>query len=408
MGRSGRVGGRAARLALAALPFAPLGRASAQSWFEGDHALGEWGGARATLAEQGLAIDGSWTGEAARVFGGGAHERSSFRNLLDLNATLDLEPLLSLPGATLYADYYVLNGRPLFDDVGDFQWCSNIDSEPMHQLAELWWEQRLVDGALRWKIGKVDANTEFGYAENTLEFVHSGLAWPVTSAMPLYPDPATSVNLFLTPIENCTLALGCYDGAGQEGFSTGGRGTSTFLGDPAATFWIGQLDLRWSLAEGALPGRVGLGATLHTGTFDRFDGARQHGAKSFYATLDQALWREHPDDAEDLQGLAFGAIAGRADDDVSEAAAQLSAGVVWTGFLPGRDDDVVGLGASWLRFAPDAGFGDDHELALELLWKVQVTPWLVVRPDLQLVLDPGGDPSLDDAWVGLLRIEVTL
>jgi porin len=215
------------------------------------------------------------------------------------------------------------------------------------------------------------------------------------------------VNLFVTPLEGCTLAIGCYDGAGQEGISTGGRGAGTFLGDPADLFWIGELDLRFSLADGALPGRVALGATLHTGTFDRFDGTSQHGAKSFYATFDQLLWREHADDAEDLQGIGFGAIVGRADDEVSEAARQFSGGLTWTGFLPGRDQDLLGLGASWLGFSDEAGFGEDHELALELLWKVQVTPWLVVRPDLQYVLDPGGDPALDDAWVGLLRIEVT-
>ena len=46
------------------------------------------------------------------------------------------------------------------------------------------------------------------------------------------------------------------------------------------------------------------------------------------------------------------------------------------------------------------------ETAFELVWKIQATEWLIVRPDLQWILDPGGDASLDDAWIAALRIEL--
>ena len=32
---------------------------------------------------------------------------------------------------------------------------------------------------------------------------------------------------------------------------------------------------------------------------------------------------------------------------------------------------------------------------------------LILRPDLQYVINPGGDPTLDDALVGMLRVEIT-
>jgi porin len=391
---------------LAAALIAVPAAARAQEY--GDHVTGGWGDVRRTLEEQGLAVEGTWTLELARVFEGGVRHRTTLHNLLDVNFTFDAEPLLSIPGATLYLDAYSLNGRVVSDDIGDFQFCSNIDAEPMHQIAELWWQQELFDGAVRLKLGKVDANTEFGFVDDAREFLHSGLAWPITSGMPLYPDPATSANLFVTPFDGVSIGIGCYDGAGQEGISTGGRGAKTFFGPPADLFFIGQLDLRWHARAGTLPGRLGLGSTLHTGTFDRFDGGREKGTRSFYATLDQQLWRERPDDAEDAQGIRLGAIAGRADDEVSEAARQVSVGLEWQGLQSERDDDVVGLAFSALEFADHAGFDDRREVAFEIVWKVQVTPWLVIRPDFQYVRNPSGDDDVDDAVVGFLRIDISL
>jgi porin len=399
---------RAARAALFAvlLPLAPAS-ARAQSWLEGEHATGQWAGARGWLEERCVAVDGSWTVELARVFDGGVQERSTFHNLLDVNVTLDLEELVSLPGGTVYLDAYLLNGRVVSDDVGDWQFVSNIDSEPMHQIAELWWEQRLLDGALRWKVGKVDANGEFGWVENSSAFLHSGLSYPVTIGMPLYPDPATSVNLFVEPAGCFALGVGCYDGAAQEGVSTGGRGPKTFLGEPADLYWIAEAAVVFSLASDTLPGRLAVGTSLHTGTFERFDGGSEDGTRAFHATLDQALWRENPEAAEDLQGLGLAGLLDFADGEVSEVDLHAALGVQWTGWMADRDQDVLGLAASAVRFSDEAGFGDDWEVALELAWRVQLTPCLAVTPDLQYVVNPGGDPLLDDALVGLLRVELT-
>ena len=401
--RRGWLTGSATALALIAWPALPAQETPPPTDSPAEVEPDSW---RESLAAQGFSFAGGWTVEATRVLQGGVHERSTVHNLLDLNLTFDPEPLFGLSGATFYADAYSLNGRQTSAAAGDYQAFSNIDSPTMHQIAELWWEQKLCDGALRLKLGKVDANSEFGVLDDSGEFVHSGLSYPVTAGLPLYPDPATSVNLFVTPCDALVLAFGCYDGAGQEGVRTGGRGPKTFLGGPADLFWIGEADLRWSCGEGAYAGRLGLGVTQHTGTFDRFDGGREHGTKTWYATFDQTLWREQPDVADDLQGITVAALYDAADDEVSEAAAHAAVGVQWTGLVPERDEDVVGVAASWLRFAPDAGFTDHAETALELVYKLQATEWLIVRPDLQWILDPGGDSSLDDAWIAALRIEV--
>lgn len=48
-----------------------------------------------------------------------------------------------------------------------------------------------------------------------------------------------------------------------------------------------------------------------------------------------------------------------------------------------------------------------RETALALTYRAQVTPWLVVPPDLQLVINTGADPALKTARVASPRLQVT-
>ncbi len=386
--------------------------AGAQSWLDQERLGGDWLGLHGALAERGVDVEAGWTAELARVLDGGARERSTFHHLLDINVTFDLDRLTAIPGATLYADGYVLNGRQLSNDVGDYQGVSNFDSAPMQQLAEVWWEQRLLDDQLRFKLGKVDAYTEFGVVENGGELLHSSVAYSPTTALPSYPDPATAICAFWAApagslLEGASFSLGCFDGAAQEGVRTGARGPRTFFGPPADLYWICEAGWRWSCC-GDLAGRCAVGTSLHTGTFDRFDGTTENGTRNGYLTLDQTFWREHPDAAADGQGFGLALRFGLADDEVSEAARDGALALQWTGCVPARDLDVLGFAAAWVEFADDAGFTENEELVLELVYKVQATPWLAIHPDLQYVIHPGGDATLDNAWVAMLRIDVTL
>jgi len=59
-----------------------------------------------------------------------------------------------------------------------------------------------------------------------------------------------------------------------------------------------------------------------------------------------------------------------------------------------------------VHFSDDAGIGDDAETAFELYYKRQVAPWLVLKPDVQYIANPGGDPAVDDAFVVSLRVQL--
>ena len=56
-----------------------------------------------------------------------------------------------------------------------------------------------------------------------------------------------------------------------------------------------------------------------------------------------------------------------------------------------------------MRIATDAA-----EYALEATWRIPLGEHFALQPDLQYVIHPGTDPTLDDALVFILRVEAGL
>ncbi|EGM3940011.1 carbohydrate porin, partial [Escherichia coli] len=48
------------------------------------------------------------------------------------------------------------------------------------------------------------------------------------------------------------------------------------------------------------------------------------------------------------------------------------------------------------------------EYVAELHYSFVVTPWLTLRPNVQLLIDPGGVSEIDDAWVVGTQITIKL
>jgi porin len=372
-----------------------------------EHLLGDLGGFRTNLAERGISIDPVLTADFVKNTRGGIDtEGSAFLHLFNLYVTVETEPLFGLKGGTFYADLLTQHGQSPTDEVGDYALTDELDYGGRTQVNEIWYEQKMLDDVLRVKVGKIDANTEFCYAENSFDFSNGGLnyAFPNTqfNFMPTAPDPSFGATVFVYPRHDFYVAGGIFDGALQEGFA-GDYGPSTVFGPPADLYLVGEVGYTFAVRD--TPWRVAAGAFHHTGTFDVFGGGTQDGNTGFYALLDATLWKENPADEEDQQGLGAFFVYDTADSDVTEVDQHFGGGLAWTGAIESRDDDVVGLGASYSHFAGGAGFEDTGELVFEAFYKIAITEYLSVKADVQYVKDPGG-AGLDDAIVGLVRVQV--
>lgn len=364
-----------------------------------DRVTGDWGGARTKMEQAGLTLEASFTADWFGVLDGGVRRSSETMTIADLNLTLDLETVAGWQGASVFADLYWTDGDSISALAGDVQGVSNIEADNRFQLAELWYEQVMFDGALRLKVGKIEANSEFAFVDAAGEFINSSAGFsPTLIALPTFPDPSTGIILSWSPNDRFSLTAGFMDGAATvDGVTTGDLGPSTFFDDDVSDdyVWMLEANLSWD------GGRAGVGVWHHTGDFARFSGGMDDGATGFYALAEHRVWSPGDD-----RGIDLFAQFGLADDEVSEVEYHLSLGAAWWGPFEGRPGDSVGLYASTAFMSEPAGFTDD-ETVIELYYNFQVTPAVAIKPDIQYVIDPGGSSAVDDALVAGVRVQVT-
>jgi porin len=116
------------------------------------------------------------------------------------------------------------------------------------------------------------------------------------------------------------------------------------------------------------------------------------------------IWRENGSDTQG--GAAFGRL-GWADEEVQAVEFFASLGLQWCGPIPGRDEDVAGIGWAQGRLSSEANFSASYERGVELYYNAEITPWLHVTPDLQWIANPGGDEDRGDAIVAGVRAQMT-
>ena len=97
-----------------------------------------------------------------------------------------------------------------------------------------------------------------------------------------------------------------------------------------------------------------------------------------------------------------------APDESNESNLFVEAGMNWMGPFKGRENDIFGIGVSYLGISPaKRRYGNDvmsftgsgspyygNETVVAATYQYQVTPWWMLQPDLQIIINPGaGIPS---------------
>jgi porin len=358
--------------------------------------LDDPGGARSRLEELGLTLQLFF-----QTYVG--HYEAATRNSGSYDGFVyaDLEALGLVPGATALLHYkgnYGRNVNPKVNALSDP--IDDADFDAPLWVASLWWEQAILDDRVRLRLGYIDQQVVFdrnAFANSEdRQFMSTFL-----DDNPLVPlRIGLGADLVVAPTPWLELALGTADADNaprRAGWDTAFDGGDSLMGYAEATVRV---------RPGGLPGAYRVGVV--------YDGARKtafgsddssRGHFSAYLNLDQVLFREP---GAETQGLGIFARWGRTDPDVSRIVSFWSGGLHYEGLLPARDRDVLGLGfygavgSTRYRSRVDPDF--EGETGIELYYKIVLAPWLHVTPDVQLIVDPGGDRSSRDAVVLALRL----
>ena len=386
-----------------------------------DLELLRWYGLRPQAEARGINFQGTFTVDLSRATQGMNTRTDAFRDLLDARLNLDTKALLGFYGGTFSVDFQNQNGRNGSSVLtGDVQGFDNADADGRTQVSELWYQQLFLNDKVRVKVGKVDANTEFAFPANGAGFLNSSFGHaPTIVDMPTYPDPATSVNGFVYPTRHVYFGAGIYDGGKAEGVNTGDYGPRHAFTGQDGYFMIGEAGGQWAFDNYTLPGRLAVGGWGSTAQFTQFDGQPQGGTGGLYVVAEQTLWHKLYYNQTDPQGMTSFLQYGHADPHVSGTQDYVGGGVVWTGPLadrildPQRQNDAVGVGVAYARLStqPGTGFGGvaghakDFELSAEAYYSLQVTKYLLVKPDVQYIIHPAYAPN-HDAVVFTVRATV--
>jgi len=345
-----------------------------------------------------------------------------------------------------HASMYSMQGRPITArEIGSFAAATFFEQFATTRLGPVWVEKRFLGGKLSVRAGQLGVDDEFIISPTATAFINSTFGFPAWMATilpgggPAYPLPGPGARLKYNASDAVTLMAGAYTGdpagrsnpvpqlADRHGTTFNLNGGTLFIAEAAystaypnsgvelsGTYKIGSWfetghrfdDLR--LDEGGLP----LADPNSTGVPRRFNNDW-----GIYGVIDQTIL---PGDKDGLHKLASFLRVGGSPSDRNLIDFYADGGLTFTGAIPGRPTDLIGIGAAYSRISdtargfdrdarffaasaaiatgtlnfpfPTTGFAPvrDQEVMLEALYTINFTPWLTVDIDVQHFFHPSG------------------
>jgi carbohydrate-selective porin OprB len=358
-----------------------------------ENELGEWQGLRHEEPARLLTFEPVYYGEVFTNARGGKTTKGATRylGLLDLGIRFDLdETRTGIPGHV----YFLVentHGRGLTQDfVGDTQVISNIDSL----------------GNVTQRLGRQDMNADFQRIDSAEHFVQSTFGLSPSTAFPTYPDQAAGAVIIAKLTADWQWKAGLWNAFVQNrdwGFSD----NHSFLA-------VTELEYRYTSADGGLLGAgflgVGLPGVFSIGALYESEGELEgelvSPVREYYVQWEQTLYRPAFSDHAQDQGLA--AFVGYyprfpGGQPIAQSIGDSAvAGLTYTGLLPGREADVIGVGVAWSELFQG---GTNRETATELFYRAVWSSRLSFQPDMQYIASPSG--IYRDALVAGIRMEVS-
>jgi porin len=405
--RAGAGMNRGAIAAAAVLLGTPDAQAQDWSWFEQETATGDWGGARQRLVEAGITPQASYTTDLLANPIGGARQGFAYAGNLEASLEFELERLLGLTGSGFFIAASWASGRDLSErKIGNLFTVSQVFEGQSVRLAQMYFEQALLEERLSLAIGRLSTEEDFATSDPFENYVSAGVNGNPFSLPLNAPSFSTSpvaswgLRAIVAPSERVRLAAGVYNADPKVG-DDDQNGVDFVLNPEDGVLVIAEAGYRHGQEDGdtGLPGNVKIGGYYDSSEFESFSDPddERKGNYGLYALLDQMAYREGgPGSEEGLTpwvALTFASI-----ERVNPLPFFAAGGLVYRGLFRGRDDDTTNLGVYYGRFSddlPDQSF----ETVLEVNHRFQLAPWLYVTPDFQYVLRPNGSDDEPDAAV---------
>ena len=402
-----------------------------------DALTGDWLGLRNSAGESGVTFNGSYIGEAAASLSGGDRHTARYTQQVELETLLDMERIADIDGARLQVTLNYREGRSLSQEVLHNQFSVqelfSSSTAQILRLSQFNWLQHFADGRVTVQIGWSPLGNAFARLPNFCKFQNFVICGH-SNAMTLNggsingPVSQWGARIKIRPTEHFYINTGAYRN-NIDGGSDGGFDLSI---DNDGNYY--PIELGWERREGAPHGLIAVGGYYNTvDTPDVYydinrDPAgltglpflRHGGRHGGYVMGEQVIYQ--PETGNATRAFSIMGIAGGGDNATARFRRFAIAGAVYQGPFAHRPDDFVSLMVAWARTNPRLGrFQRDRnqmlpnnasvqrsETVIELDCGIQATPWLLLQPNLQYIVQPGGNQDRSDALVLGLHFAVKL
>lgn len=320
---------------------------------------------------------------------------------------------------------YVYGPNISITDVGDFSITNNVAVYNSLRLQELWIEKGFWDKYLSLRVGNIAIDYEYFQSASAYLFINATFgALNLISAnvpnAPVYPVASPGVSLKVQPTPNFYAMAGVFGMDSKSNWAINNQnGTLFALNSKSGMLIMSELGylLNPSPKDCDLEGTYRVGSFIHTADYKTWDSRaqaimgtgplRSAGTNyGIYGVMDQQIYRN------EKQIITLFGHSGWAPSNVNFVDYYVDGGFTFTGFIPGRDKDVAGLAMTHSHVSHS--FSDamvslgNHpftaETAIEATYKVQLTPWWFVQPDVQYVISPGGVDTPNALVLGLRTV----
>ena len=347
-------------------------------------------------------FEATYIGDFVTNFSGGIKKGSRYLGLVNFKISLDTRALGLWKGGEFFVNAANAHGGdPSADLIGDYHIISNIETNELTYIHELWYKQSI--GNFEIIAGLQDLNTDFVSTEYGSLFMNSTFGTPSTIAdnvpSPIFPLTAVGLSIIWNSSEKSTWNIAVFDGMPTD-FSDNPHNLRWDLNREEGAFAVMEYHFSGSVGNG-LKSSYKAGFYYHTqmtkSEDDLLTPDKHNYNYGIYLIADQMILP----DASETGGLSvFGQVA-VSPEKINTHYAYAGAGLTYKGLLTKRAEDILGIAfnKTWLS---DPAIKD--ESIIELSYKAQVTKNLFIQPDFQYVINPGGtDHTLKNSIAGSLR-----
>ncbi|MEJ2900034.1 carbohydrate porin [Acinetobacter sp. NS-4] len=383
----------------------------------GQYLLGDWNGKRSELAGQGVKFDANIAADAAYLAEGGRHEdhAATVASQLWLGSALDMEKLAGWDGVTIRAAVSARQGQSTtLDDLQDpaAPQLANVQANfgrgnQKTRLSELSIEKNFKEQGISVKVGRLGMGMDFNvmacdFQSNAFCAAQMG-KWQGNIWMNT-PVAQWGGRVKYQATPEIAAQVGVYEFNPENALERHGWNLDTDNADgvtiPVEVIWMPK-----SLVNG-LPGSYRVGGMYNTAdeAKNQYDVAYAKGTvgedRSFAGWL--AVEQQLTSTGSGKQGLHSFANFTWHDRTTNKVDNSQQLGVKYIGLFDSQPNDILGLAVNRVHVndrVTNPVFDASAEYNVELNYSYYPTKWLMIRPNLQYVINPGSTNNVDNAFV---------